>query len=319
MIRGIGGQPGRPQQRPDRAERAGAGGGDPRGARATPGSTPAGRSSYVEAHGTGTPLGDPIEVQALGAVLGDGRDAGRPLLIGSVKTNIGHLEAAAGDRRADQGRAGAAARRAAGAVCTSERAEPAHRLGRAARCGCRRDAAVAAEHGRAVAGVSSFGFSGTNAHVVLEAAADAAATRSPGPRRSCRWRRAPSRRCMPWRHATWSGWSVGRRKTGPTCATRRRLAARRSRGGCRCAPRCRDGGCGAAGLPGRRRRIRRCCAGMAGGRGWPFCSPARARSMPGWGVGYMRPRRCSAPLSSAPRRRWRTGRRRSGSRCRWVR
>ena len=51
---------------------------------------------YVEAHGTGTSLGDPIEVRALGAVLGQNRPASSPLRIASVKTNVGHLESAAG-------------------------------------------------------------------------------------------------------------------------------------------------------------------------------------------------------------------------------
>ncbi|MER8232976.1 beta-ketoacyl synthase N-terminal-like domain-containing protein [Streptomyces sp. NPDC094049] len=55
-----------------------------------------GEVDYVEAHGTGSPLLDPLELRALGEVLGEGRPADRPLLVGSVKSNIGHAEAAGG-------------------------------------------------------------------------------------------------------------------------------------------------------------------------------------------------------------------------------
>ncbi|WP_430741789.1 beta-ketoacyl synthase N-terminal-like domain-containing protein [Streptomyces sp. P13-3-3] len=121
---------------------------------------------YVEAHGTGTPLGDPVEAGALGAVLGQGRSAEQPLLLGSVKTNIGHLEAAAG---------------IAGLIKTVlalhhdelpgqlHFAEPNPHLDLDA---LRLRVLTAPEpwprySGTATAGVSSFGFSGTNAHVVL--------------------------------------------------------------------------------------------------------------------------------------------------------
>ena len=130
---------------------------------------PAAAIGYVEAHGTGTPLGDPIEVQALGAVLGEGRAASQPLPIGSVKTNIGHLEAAAG---------------LAGVIKTvlaMQRGEiPPHlhfQRGNPHIDWAALPVTVPtqttpwpASEGRRFAGVSSFGFSGTNAHVVLEGA-----------------------------------------------------------------------------------------------------------------------------------------------------
>jgi thioesterase domain-containing protein/malonyl CoA-acyl carrier protein transacylase/acyl carrier protein len=124
---------------------------------------------YVEAHGTGTLLGDPIEAAALAATLGAGRPTDAPLLIGSVKSNLGHLEGAAGvvglikvvlalHHDALPASLGYRAPNplidfASGhlEVVTATRAWP--RRG-----------------DRARAGVSAFGFGGTNAHVVVEEA-----------------------------------------------------------------------------------------------------------------------------------------------------
>ncbi len=123
---------------------------------------------YVEAHGTGTALGDPIEVQALAAALCGGRATEAPLAIGSVKTNIGHLEAAAGVAGLIK------------AVLVLQHGEiPPHLLLHEPNPHI--DWASmpivvpteltrwAADRPR-IAGVSAFGFSGTNVHVVLEAA-----------------------------------------------------------------------------------------------------------------------------------------------------
>jgi acyl transferase domain-containing protein/acyl carrier protein len=121
--------------------------------------------AYVEAHGTGTALGDPIEMQALGAVLGGGRTKDRPLLVGSVKTNVGHLEAAAG---------------VAGLIkvvlALGHGEIPPHLHFRVPNPHIPwADLPVAVPtalmpwpaDGRRIAGISSFGFSGTNVHVVV--------------------------------------------------------------------------------------------------------------------------------------------------------
>ena len=129
---------------------------------------------YVEAHGTGTSLGDPIEIQALGAALGKGRASDAPLFVGSVKTNMGHLESAAG---------------VAGlmkvVLALQARQIPPHlhfqkpnthvdwsRL--PIKIPTRLVDWPSPDRGRA--GISSFGFSGTNAHIILEEAPPRAAS-----------------------------------------------------------------------------------------------------------------------------------------------
>jgi acyl transferase domain-containing protein/acyl-CoA synthetase (AMP-forming)/AMP-acid ligase II/acyl carrier protein/NAD(P)-dependent dehydrogenase (short-subunit alcohol dehydrogenase family) len=123
--------------------------------------------SYLEAHGTGTPLGDPIEIVAAGAVLGKNRDSSKPLSIGSVKTNIGHLESAAGVAGLMK------------VVLSLQHSEiPPHLHFEKPNSHIGWDALpliVPIERrewergdGRRIAGISSFGFSGTNAHVIVE-------------------------------------------------------------------------------------------------------------------------------------------------------
>ncbi|MFY2860417.1 SDR family NAD(P)-dependent oxidoreductase, partial [Mycobacterium sp. THU-M104] len=128
-----------------------------------------GEVDYLEAHGTGTSLGDPIEVQAAAAVYGADRDADRPLLIGSVKSNIGHLESAAGiaglikvvlslehemlPQNLHFATPSPNIPWDSLLVQVVDKARPWHADGRPRR-----------------AGVSSFGFSGTNAHVLIEEA-----------------------------------------------------------------------------------------------------------------------------------------------------
>ena len=125
------------------------------------------RVSYVEVHGTGTALGDPIEVEALGNVLGNNRPLEQPLVLGSVKTNIGHLEAAAG---------------IAGLIkvvlAIQHKEIPPHlHLGQLNENVDWENLPLTipttltpwqTDEETCIAGVSSFGMSGTNAHVILE-------------------------------------------------------------------------------------------------------------------------------------------------------
>jgi acyl transferase domain-containing protein len=123
---------------------------------------------FVEAHGTGTQLGDPLEVKALGAVFG-GRECDQPLILGSVKTNIGHLEAAAGVLGLIKV-----------VLSLRHRAIPPHLHFKTPSPHIawrdlpfvvpRQSMPWQPINGRRIGGVSSFGFSGTNAHLVVEEA-----------------------------------------------------------------------------------------------------------------------------------------------------
>jgi polyketide synthase 13 len=121
---------------------------------------------YVEAHGTGTILGDPIEADALGRVIGRGRAADRPALLGAVKSNVGHLESAAG----------AASLAKVALALKNDKIPPSINYS-----GPNPYIDFDKEHlkvveavtdwprygGKAIAGVSGFGFGGANAHLVL--------------------------------------------------------------------------------------------------------------------------------------------------------
>lgn len=124
---------------------------------------------YVEMHGTGTSVGDPLEAKAVSSVYSEGRDENHKCVVASVKTNIGHSEAAAGMASVIKT-----------SLCLYKKQIPPHRnlkvlnkdLGIENSGLCIPDKLMDwPEHeGRAIAGVNGFGFGGTNAHVILSEA-----------------------------------------------------------------------------------------------------------------------------------------------------
>jgi len=131
---------------------------------------PPGAVAYVEAHGTGTPVGDPIEVTAIGQVLNEGRRPENPCLIGSVKTNIGHLEAGSGIAGLIKA-ALVLHKETVPPCCNFESPNPNIPFATLGLEVADRLQPLPRSNGRPpLAGVNSFGFGGTNAHVVLEGA-----------------------------------------------------------------------------------------------------------------------------------------------------
>ncbi|WUH89372.1 SDR family NAD(P)-dependent oxidoreductase [Streptomyces sp. NBC_00433] len=135
-----------------------------------------GAVQYVELHGTGTAVGDPVEAAALGAALGTAPTRTAPLLVGSVKTNIGHLEAAAGIAGLLKTVLSLRNRHVPASLHFVEPnpAIPLAELNLAVNTASR-----PWPEGPAVAGVSSFGLGGTNCHVVLTEAPPAPAPPAP--------------------------------------------------------------------------------------------------------------------------------------------
>jgi acyl transferase domain-containing protein len=133
---------------------------------------------YIEAHGTGTQLGDPLEIQALSGVFRADRDPATPLVIGSVKTNVGHLEAAAGVTGLIK---------LILALRHKEIPPHLHMTAPNSHIDWTAMPLKVAEavmpwkpiDGRRIGGVSAFGFSGTNAHVIVEEAPTETPPRAP--------------------------------------------------------------------------------------------------------------------------------------------